>query len=62
MMTVAEVFFKKYFILWLEKEIVPGWLDRVAQKVAYFIIFLPFEYFLEVLVKKKAQGEIHCCL
>lgn len=58
---MAEIFVKKDFILLLEKEIVPGWLDRVAQKVTYFI-FLPFEYFLEVLVKKKAQGEIHCCL
>ena len=53
MMTDAETFGKKDFILLLEKRIVPGWWDREAQKITYFIISQLFEYSFEVVGKEE---------
>lgn len=53
MMTDAETFSKKDFILLLEKRIVPAWWDREAQKVTSFIISQLFEYSFEVVGKEQ---------
>lgn len=53
MITDAEIFGKKGFILMLEKRIVPGWWDREAHKITYFIISQLFEYSFEVVGKEE---------